>query len=169
LDQLLEGEYISNLESDSSTLAGCSSDREQEGDQFSSNGTAMVEQERNEVGADLGQQPTCEFHLVSESDFSVFAEYSRDRYACEAYDQFVNQEEPKMTDDFVINYMFSAVSYSCDGNPILLSSCQHHSDNEIVVFDDHELISRGQEDDQSSCKGTVMVEQEVAIDVHLFS
>jgi hypothetical protein len=69
-------------------LVGCSRVREQEGDQFSSNGTAMVEQERKEVGADLGQQPTCEFHLVSESDFSVFAEYSRDRYACEAYDQF---------------------------------------------------------------------------------
>jgi hypothetical protein len=35
LDQQPEGEYISDLESDSSTLAGCSRDREQEGDQFS--------------------------------------------------------------------------------------------------------------------------------------
>jgi hypothetical protein len=168
LDQQPEGEYISDLESDSSTLAGCSRDREQEGDQFSSNGTAMVEQERNEVGADLGQQPTCEFHLVSESDFSVFAEYSRDRYACEAYDQFESQEEPMMTDDCIINYMFSAELNPCDGNLVLLSSCQHHSDNEMVAFDDHELISRGQEDDQSSCRGTVMAEQEAAIDVQLF-
>jgi hypothetical protein len=51
----------------------------------------------------------------------------------------------------------------------LLSSCQHYSDNEIVVFDDHELISRGQEDDQSSCRGTVMAEQEADIDGQLFS
>jgi hypothetical protein len=168
LDQQPEGEYISDLESDSSILAECSRDREQEGDQFSSNGTAMVEQERNEVGADLGQQPTCEFHLVSESDFSVFAEYSRDRYACEAYDQFESQEEPMMTDDCIINYMFSAELNPCDGNLVLLSSCQHHSDNEMVAFVDHELISRGQEDDQSSCRGTVMAEQEAAIDVQLF-
>jgi hypothetical protein len=69
LDQQPEGEYISDLESDSSTLAECSRDREQEGDQFSSKGTAMVEQERNEVGADLGQQPTCKFNSVSGSEF----------------------------------------------------------------------------------------------------
>jgi hypothetical protein len=162
LDQQPEGEYISDLESDSSTLAECSRDREQEGDQFSSKGTTMVEQERNEVGADLGQQPTCKFNSVSGSDFSVFAEYSRDRYACEAYDQFVNQEEPMMTDDCIINYMFSADSYPCDGNPVLLSSCEHYSDKEIVVFDDHELISRGQEDDQSSCRGTVMAEHVIS-------
>ena len=73
-----------------------------------------------------------------------------------------------MTVDCEINYMFSTDSYPCDGDLVLLSSCLHHSDNEIVAFDDHELISRGQEDDQSSCKGTVMVEQEVAIDAQLF-
>jgi len=55
LDQQPEGEYISNVESDLSTLAECSRGREQEGDQFSRKGTTMVEQERNEVGADLGQ------------------------------------------------------------------------------------------------------------------
>jgi hypothetical protein len=125
-------------------LAGCSRDREQEGDQFSSNGKTIVEQERKEVGADLGQQPTCEFHLVLESDFSVFAEYSRDRYAREAYDQFESQEEPMMTNDCIINYMFSAELNPCDGNLVLLSSCQHHSDNEMVAFVDHELISRRQ-------------------------
>jgi hypothetical protein len=168
LEQQKAYELISDSDMNSSTLAECSRDREQEGDQFSRKGTAMVEQERNEVGADLGQQPTCKFNSVSGSDFLVFAEYSRDRYACEAYDQFVNQEEPMMTDDCIINYMFSAEPNPCDGNLVLLSSCQHHSDNEIVVFDDHELISRGQEDDQSSCRRTVMAEQEAVIDVQLF-
>ena len=99
---------------------------------------------------------------------STLAEYTRDRYACEAYDQFVNQEELIMTDDCIINYLFSADPNPCDGNPVLLSSCEHYSDKEIVVFDGHELISRGQEDDQSSCRGTVMAEQEAAIDVQLF-
>jgi hypothetical protein len=168
LDQQPEGEYISDLEPDSSTLAGCSRDREQEGDQFSNHGTAIVKQERKEVGEDLGQQPTCELHLVSESNFSVFAEYSRDRYTCEAYDQFESQKEPMMTDDCIINYMFSAELNPCDGNLVLLSSCQHHSDNEMVDFADHELISRRQGDDQSSCRRTIMAEQEAAIDVQLF-
>jgi hypothetical protein len=168
LDQQPEGEYISDLESDSSTLVECSRDREQEGDQFSSKGTTMVERERNEVEADLGQQPTCEFNLVSGSDFSIFAEYSRDRYACEAYDQSVNQEEPMMIVDCEINYMYSADYYPCDGDPVLLSSCEHYYSKEVVVFDDHELISRRQEDDQSFCRRTVMAEQEAAIDVQLF-
>ena len=64
--------------------------------------------------------------------------------------------------------MFFADPFSCDVNPVLLSSCEHYSDKEIVVFDDHELISRGQEDDQSSCRGTIMAEQEADIDVQLF-
>jgi hypothetical protein len=70
-----------------------------------------------------------------------------------------------MTDDCIINYMFSAEPNPCDENLVLLSSCHHYSDNEIVVFDDHELISRGQEDDQSSCRRAFMAEQEVVIDV----
>jgi hypothetical protein len=109
-----------------------------------------------------------EYISDSELDSSVCAEFSRDRYACEVYDQFVNQEEPMMTDDCIRNYMFLADPNPCDGNPVLLSSCEHYSDKEIVIFDDHELISRGQEDDQSSCRGTVMAEQEAAIDVQLF-
>jgi hypothetical protein len=51
----------------------------------------------------------------------------------------------------------------------LSSFCEHYSDKEIVNFDDHELISRGQEGDQFSSKGTTMVEQEATIDVQLFS
>jgi hypothetical protein len=92
------------------------------------------EQGGNECEADLEQQKA--YELISDSDLnsSTLAEYSRDRYACEAYDQFVNQEEPMMTDDCIINYMFLADPNPCDGNPVLLSSCEHYSDNEIVFL-----------------------------------
>jgi GAF domain-containing protein len=121
--------------------------REQEGDHFSSKGTTMVEQESNEVGVDLGQQQTCKFNSVSGSDFSVFTEYSRDRYACEAYDQFVNQEEPMMTDDCIGNYMFLTNPYSYDFNTVLLSSSENFSEEEVVMIDDQNLRSREQEGD----------------------
>jgi hypothetical protein len=124
-----------------------------------------LEQKSSEYEADKEQQLEGEYISDSELDSSTLAKYSRDRYACEAYDQFVNQEEPMMTDDCIINYMFSADPNPCDGNLVLLSSCEHYSDNEIEVFDDRKLISRGQEDDQSSCRGTIMAEQEAAIDV----
>ena len=167
LDQPPKDEYISDVESDSSTLAECSIDREQEGDQFSSKGTTMVEQERNEVGADLGQQPTCEFHLVSESDFSVFAEYSRDRYACEAYDQCVNQEEPMMTDDCIGNYMFLTDPYSYDFNIVLSSSSEHFSEEKVIMMDDQDLNSREQNGHQSSSREVVMVEKVFSMDQHV--
>jgi hypothetical protein len=38
------------------------------------------------------------------------------------------------------------------------SSSEHYSDEEIVVFDDHKLISRELESDQSSSRGTIMAE-----------
>jgi hypothetical protein len=126
LDQQPEGEYISDLESDSSTLAECSRDRGQEGDQFSSKGTTMVEQERNEV--DLGQQPTCKFNSVSGSDFSVFAECSRDRYACEVYDQFANQNASMITNDCIENYMFLVDHNPCHLNIALSSSTEDCSE-----------------------------------------
>ena len=47
-------------------------------------------------------------------------------------------------------------------------SCVHFSEEEVTIFDDQSLISRGQEDDRSSCKETIMAEQEAAIDVQLF-
>jgi hypothetical protein len=128
----------------------------------------MVEQESNEVGADLGQQQTCKFNSVSGSDFSVFAECSRDRYACEAYDQCVNQEEPMMTNDFIGNYMFLTDPFSYDFNIVLSSSFENFSEEEVVMIDDQNLRSREQEGDQFSSKGTTMVEKEVAIDVQLF-
>ena len=49
------------------------------------------EQESNEFEADLEQQRACEFTSDSGQNSSIFAEYSRDRYASEVYEQFVNQ------------------------------------------------------------------------------
>jgi hypothetical protein len=47
---------------------------------------------------------------------------------------------------------------------VLLSSCKHYSDKKIVVFDDHELISREPEDYSSSFREKVMAEQVSTID-----
>jgi hypothetical protein len=101
------------------------------------------EQKSSEYEVDKEQQPEGEYISDSELDSSVLAEYSRDRYACEVYDQFVNQEDPMMTDDCIRNYMFLVDPNPCDGNLVLSSSCENYSDKEIVIFDDHELMSRG--------------------------
>jgi hypothetical protein len=115
------------------------------------------------------RQQTCKFNSVSGSNFSVFAEYSRDRYACEAYDQFVNQEEPMMIDDCIGNYMFLTNPCSYDFFTVLSSSSENFSEEEVVMIDDQNLRSREQEGDQFSSKGIAMAEQEVSIDVQLFS
>jgi hypothetical protein len=124
------------------------------------------EQESNEFEADLEHQQACEFISDSGQNSSIFVEYSRDRYACEFYDQFANQIEPMVTNDYIGNYMFLADPNPYDVNHVLLSSCDHYSEEEVVVFDDHKLISREPEDDQSSSRGKVMVEQEFSVDQH---
>jgi hypothetical protein len=67
-------------------------------------------------------------------------------------------------EDCIRDYMFFADPFSCDGNHVLLSSCENYSDKEIVVFDDHELISREPEDYSSSVREIIMAEQVSAID-----
>jgi hypothetical protein len=74
----------------------------------------------------------------------VFAEYSRDRHACESYDQFVNQEEPMMTDDCIGNYMFFTDPCSYDFNIVLSSSSKNFYEEEVVMIDDQNLRSREQ-------------------------
>jgi len=93
----------------------------------------------------LEQQQT--YECISDSDLnsSIFAEYSRDRYACEFFDQIANQDEPMVTDDCIDNYMFLADYNPCHLNTALSSSSEHYSEEEVVVFDDHKLISREQE------------------------
>jgi hypothetical protein len=125
-------------------------------------------EENSKFETDLDQQPEGEYISDSESDFSVCAEYSRDRYEFEFHDQFANQEEPMVTDNYIGNYMFSVDPNSYDVKPVLSSSFVHLSEEEVTIIDDQSLISKGQEDDQSSYRETIMAEQEVTMDMQLF-
>ena len=107
-----------------------------------------------EYKADLERPQVGEIILDLGQDSSIFAEYSRDKYACEVYDQFVNQEGPMIIDDFIGNYMFLSDPYLYDLNPILLSSCNHYAEEKFEIFDDHKLILREQEGHQFSNRGT---------------
>jgi hypothetical protein len=138
---------------------------EQEECQYSS----YFEQEGNECEADLEQQQACE--IISDSDLnsSTFAEYSRDRYACEFYNQFANHVEHVVTDDCIGNYMFLADHNPCHLNTALSSSYDHDSEErQIAIFYDHKLLSREQEIHQSSSKEVVMVEQVFSLDQHVY-
>jgi len=93
----------------------------------------------------LEQQQSCEIILDSDLNSSTFAEYSRDRYVCEFYNQFANHVEHVVTNDCIGNYMFLA-----DHNPFhlstSLSSYYDHDfeERQISIFDDHKLLSRDQ-------------------------
>ena len=104
-------------------------------------------EENSKFEADLDQQPEGEYISDSESDFSVCAEYSRDRYGFEFHDQFANQEEPMVTDNYIGNYMFSVDPNSYDVKPVLSSSFVHLSEEEVTIIDDQSLISNRQKDD----------------------
>ena len=106
---------------------------------------SYFEQEDYESEAYLEQQQACELLLDLESDSSLFAKYSQDRYESGFYDQFANQDEPMITDDCIGNYMFSTDLYSYDVNPILSSYYEHYSQKEILMIDDQDLIVREQE------------------------
>jgi len=109
----------------------------------------------------LEQQQASKFISDCESDFSTFAECLKDRYEPEVYNQFENQVEPMITDDIIDNYIFSVDSCSYDLNTSLSLSFEHYSKEEVIVFDDHNLITKEQEGHQSSSR-------EVSIDVKLF-
>ena len=72
----------------------------------------------------------------------MFAKYSQDMYESGFYDQFANQDEPMITNDFVGNYMFSTDLYSYDVNHVLSSYCEHYSQKGILMIDDQDLIIR---------------------------
>jgi hypothetical protein len=129
-----------------------------------SSSTEDCSEENSKFEADVDQQPEGEYISDSESDFSVCIEYSRVRYEFEFHNQFANQEEPMVTDNYIGNYMFSVDQNSYDVKHVLSSSFVHLSEEEVTIIDDQSLISKGQEDDQSS----YMAEQEVTMDMHLF-
>jgi hypothetical protein len=133
-----------------------------------SSSTKDCYEENSKFEADLDQQHEGEYISDSESDFSVCAEYSRDRYEFVFHDQFANQEDSMVTDNYICNYMFSVDPNSYDVKPVLSSSFVHLSEEEVTIMDDQSLISKGQEDDQSSYRETIMAEQEVTMDMQLF-
>ena len=100
------------------------------------------EQEGKEYKEYLEQQQVGEIISDSSQDSSIFVEYSRDKYACEVYDQFINQEETMITDDCIGNYMFLVDPYPYDVNHVLLSSCNHYAEEKFEIFDGHKLILR---------------------------
>jgi hypothetical protein len=126
------------------------------------------EQEGSEYETDMEQQPEGEYISDSESDSSVCAEYSRDRYESEVYDQFVNQNESMVTDDCIGNYIFLADHYRYDLNSVLSLSNEHHSEEMIVTIDDQDPIIKELESPQFSNRKTIIAKQEAAIDIQLF-
>ena len=108
---------------------------EQEDNQYISDS----EYESNEYETDLDQQPEGEYISDSVSVSSVCAEYSRDRYDDEVYDQFANQAEPRVTDDYIGNYIFSVDQNSCDIKPIRSPSCVHLSEEVNTILYDQKI------------------------------
>jgi len=101
--------------------------------------TSDFEQESNEFEADLDQQPESEDISDSESDSSVCAEYSRDRYDDEVYDQFANQAGPRVTEDHIGNYILSADQNSYDIKPFRSPSCVHLSEEVNTLHHEQEI------------------------------
>jgi hypothetical protein len=93
------------------------------------------------------QQRACESISNSSQSFSIFAECSRNRYESECYDQFTNQDEPMVTNDFISNYIFSNDLYSYDLDIVSSSSSDHFSEEKVIMINDHKLISREIEGD----------------------
>jgi hypothetical protein len=115
--------------------------------------SSYFEQEGNECEPDLEQQQACELISYLDLNSSTFVEYSRDRSACEFYNQFANHVEHVVIDDYIGNYMFLADHNPCHLNTTLSSSYDHDSEEmQIGIFYDHKLLSREQEIHQSSNK-----------------
>ena len=73
-----------------------------------------------------------------------------------------------VTNDCICNYMFLADQNSYDIKPVLSSYFVPLSEEEVTMIDDQSLIIRKQGSHQSSNRGTIMVEQEAAINMEHF-
>jgi hypothetical protein len=92
----------------------------------------------------LEQQQTCEFILELDPNSLILVEYSRDRYESEVYDQFTNQIEPMITNDYIGNYIFLVDPNPYHVNHVMLSSCDHYSEEEDLKICEDEQFSFGQ-------------------------
>ena len=88
------------------------------------------------------------------------AEHSRDRYSSKIYDQFAKRVEPMITNDCIDNYIFRADHNLCHSNTALSSSLEHFSEEEVIVFDDHKVITKEQEGHQFSGREAVIEVQQ---------
>jgi hypothetical protein len=101
-----------------------------------------------------------------ESDSSVFADYSMDRYACKVYDQFSNHVEHTVIDDCIDNYIFLVDHNQCVSNISFPLSYDHYSEEGVVATDDQDLITTELEGYQFSSREAVMNEQLFSVDQH---
>jgi hypothetical protein len=106
----------------------------------------------------LEQQQGCKYMSDLESDSSVFADFSMDRYACQVDDQFSNHFEHEVTDDCIDNYMFLVDHNQYVLNIVLSLSYDHYSEEGVVATDDQDLITRELEGYQFSSKEAFMDE-----------
>jgi hypothetical protein len=82
-----------------------------------------------------------------ESDSSMIAYVSMNRYACQIQKKFSNNVEDEIV-DCIDNYMFLIDQNPYDVNFVLSSSCEHYSKEEVVMIDDQDLIVREPEGHQ---------------------
>ena len=61
-----------------------------------------------------------------------------------------------ITYDCIGNYIFLAHHNLCHSNTALSLSSEHYSEEEVIVFDDHKLITKEQESHQSSGRKAVI-------------
>jgi hypothetical protein len=114
------------------------------------------EQEGNDYEAVLEQQQATKIISDCESDSSTLAEHSRDRYSCKIYDQFTKHVEPMITNDCIDNYIFRVDHNLCHSNTALSSHSEYYSEEEVIVFDDHKVITKEQKGNQSSNREAVI-------------
>lgn len=98
----------------------------------------------------------------------MIADVSMNRYACQIQEKFSNSVEDEIVDDCIDNYMFLIDQNPYDVNPVLSSSCEHYSKEEVVMIDDEDLIIREQEGHQFSSREAVMFEQGFSMDQHVY-
>jgi hypothetical protein len=116
----------------------------------------------------LEQQQGCKYISYWEPDSLVFADFSMDRYACQAYDQFSNHVEHIVVDDCIDNYMFLDDHNQYVLNPTLPLYCDQYSEEGVVAIDDQDLITRELEGYQFSSRKTFMDEQLFYVDQNSF-
>ena len=83
--------------------------------------------------SDLEHQQRCKYISDLGKSSSTFADYSKDRYAYQVYDQFPNHVEYAVTDDGLDNYIFLADHKQCVSNVASSSYFDQIYEEEVVA------------------------------------